>query len=183
MAAEKALDARLRIMAIEPDTKDWTWVLERPCPECGFNPAEYPPADIPEHHRSGLPRWRAVLARPDVRDRPDGNTWSALEYAAHVRDVYLLFAERTALMLGEDNPLFDDWDQDRTAQEKNYAAEDPDRVASELAEAGESYAGLLGSVTEWDRVGRRSNGSVFTVGTLAQYGLHDVLHHLHDVRG
>lgn len=23
-------------MAIEPDTKDWTWVLDRPCPECGF---------------------------------------------------------------------------------------------------------------------------------------------------
>jgi len=20
---------------IEPDTKDWTWVLQRPCPECG----------------------------------------------------------------------------------------------------------------------------------------------------
>lgn len=20
---------------IVPDTKDWTWVLERPCPECG----------------------------------------------------------------------------------------------------------------------------------------------------
>ena len=24
---------------ITPDTKDWTWVLERPCPECGFDPA------------------------------------------------------------------------------------------------------------------------------------------------
>jgi hypothetical protein len=22
---------------IVPDTKDWTWVLERPCPECGFD--------------------------------------------------------------------------------------------------------------------------------------------------
>jgi hypothetical protein len=25
--------------AITPDTKDWTWVLERACPECGFDPA------------------------------------------------------------------------------------------------------------------------------------------------
>src|SRR4051794_791858 len=24
---------------VEPDTKDWTWVLDRPCPECGFDPA------------------------------------------------------------------------------------------------------------------------------------------------
>jgi hypothetical protein len=23
-------------MTIIPDTKDWTWVLHRPCPECGF---------------------------------------------------------------------------------------------------------------------------------------------------
>jgi hypothetical protein len=24
-------------MTIVPDTKDWTWVLRRPCPECGFD--------------------------------------------------------------------------------------------------------------------------------------------------
>ena len=24
-------------MPIVPDDKDWTWVLERPCPECGFD--------------------------------------------------------------------------------------------------------------------------------------------------
>ena len=23
---------------IAPDTKDWTWVLEQPCAECGFEP-------------------------------------------------------------------------------------------------------------------------------------------------
>ncbi|PVY29285.1 hypothetical protein C7458_10631 [Williamsia muralis] len=27
-------------MAIVPDTKNWTWVLERPCPDCGFDPSE-----------------------------------------------------------------------------------------------------------------------------------------------
>ena len=24
-------------MTIIPDTKDWTWVLQRSCPECGFD--------------------------------------------------------------------------------------------------------------------------------------------------
>ena len=105
-----------------------------------------------------------------------------LEYAAHVRDVYVLFRERTELMLAQEDPIFEDWDQDRTAREKNYAAEDPGRVAGELAAAGEAYAALLESVREWSRVGRRSNGSRFTVETLAQYGLHDVVHHLSDVR-
>jgi hypothetical protein len=169
-------------MAIEPDTKNWTWVLERPCDECGFDAADFPPGSIAQQHRADLPRWRNVLERPDVRDRPNESTWSALEYAAHVRDVYLLFTERTALMLGQEDPLFEDWDQDRTAQEKNYAAEDPERVAAQLKEAGEAYTALLYSVKDWDRVGSRSNGSRFTIGTLTQYGLHDVVHHLHDVR-
>lgn len=170
-------------MAIEPDTKDWTWVLERPCEECGFDPALFPPDRIAQRHREDLPKWQRVLDRADVRDRPNASTWSALEYAAHVRDVYLLFTERTELMLREEDPQFENWDQDRTAEEKNYAGEDPARVGRELADAGEPYAALLDSVTTWDREGRRSNGSRFTVGTLSQYGLHDVVHHLHDVRG
>ena len=32
-------------MTIEPDTKDWTWVLDRPCPECGF-PERLVPARV-----------------------------------------------------------------------------------------------------------------------------------------
>ena len=34
---------------------------------------------------------------------------------------------------------------------------------------------------EEQRRGIRSNGSEFTILTLAQYFLHDVVHHLHDV--
>ena len=32
---------------IVPDTKDWTWVLERPCPECGFDTAAQSLSDLP----------------------------------------------------------------------------------------------------------------------------------------
>ncbi|WP_323959390.1 DinB family protein [Arthrobacter sp. JZ12] len=170
-------------MAIEPDTKDWTWVLQRACNECGFDPADYPPQAISQHHRDAFPRWQRVLERADASERADENAWSGLEYSAHVRDVYLLFTERTQLMLDEDDPQFENWDQDRTAEEKNYAAEDPRRVGEELATAGERYAALLDTVTDWDRTGLRSNGSRFTIGTLTQYGWHDVVHHLHDVRG
>ena len=35
---------------------------------------------------------------------------------------------------------------------------------------------------DWDRPGRRSNGSVFTVDTLGRYHLHDLVHHRWDVR-
>jgi hypothetical protein len=34
--------------AIEPDDKDWTWVLQRPCPDCGFEAASIRRDDIPD---------------------------------------------------------------------------------------------------------------------------------------
>jgi len=34
---------------------------------------------------------------------------------------------------------------------------------------------------QWERIGHRSNGAVFTVRTLGIYCLHDLVHHLHDV--
>jgi hypothetical protein len=132
-----------------------------------------------------LPRWRAVLRRPDVAERPDEDTWSALEYACHVRDVFSLFDQRLNLMLDTDNARFENWDQDRTAVEKDYANADPAVVSAELTAEGQQIAESFAGVREadWGRKGLRSNGSEFTVLTLAQYFLHDVVHHLHDVDG
>src|SRR4051812_42701220 len=172
-------------MPITADTKDWTWVLSRPCPECGFDASLVTPATVPGTVTSMLPRWRAALRRSDVADRPDDSTWSVLEYSCHVRDVFTLFDHRLSLMLAEDNAQFDDWDQDQTAIEQDYASADPAEVAVELTAEGEQIAASFARVTEedWDRKGTRSNGSVFTVQTFAQYFLHDVVHHLHDVDG
>jgi len=172
-------------MAIIPDNKDWTWVLSRPCPECGFDASAATPATVPGSVANMLPRWRAVLRRPDAADRPDEATWSVLEYACHVRDVFAVFDHRLALMLNEDDARFEDWDQNRTAIEKDYANDDPAGVGASLTCEGEQIARSFASVREeqWERTGTRSNGSVFTVRTFAQYFLHDVVHHLHDVDG
>ncbi|ACQ81830.1 conserved hypothetical protein [Beutenbergia cavernae DSM 12333] len=169
--------------SIVPDTKDWTWVLRRPCPECGFDPAEVDPAAIGAQVRSFTPRWRAALGREGATVRPDPATWSPTEYACHVRDVYLLFDTRLTAMLTDDDPLFANWDQDVSAVEEDYAHQEPDRVADELAAAAEVIAARFDVVASDDleRTGRRSDGSVFTVRTFGQYFLHDVVHHLHDV--
>jgi hypothetical protein len=74
-------------VTILPDTKDWTWVLDRPCPECDYD-----------------------------------------------------------------------------------AEQDPGDIASELAIAAAALAD------------RRSDGASFTVDTFSRYMLHDVEHHLWDVR-
>ncbi|HEV7955895.1 MAG: methyltransferase type 12 [Microbacteriaceae bacterium] len=63
-------------MAITPASKDWTWVLERRCRECGFDAGAADFDDIPRQLR---------------------------ENAA---------ALRLRLILSEDEPRFDNWDQD-----------------------------------------------------------------------
>ncbi len=168
---------------ITPDTKDWTWVIEKRCPECGFDGASVDPGSVGATVRDTLPRWAAVLTRDDVAVRPGPGVWSPLEYSAHVRDVFRVFDGRLASMIESDNPLFENWDQDATALEAGYAHQDPVVVARELAAAGAVIADRFDAVApeQLDRPGRRSNGSVFTVRTLGVYFLHDVLHHLHDV--
>ena len=170
-------------MTIEPDTKNWTWVLERRCDECGFDSSATPYDDVPGLVRENAQAWPAVLQRADVAERPDDATWSALEYAAHVRDVFRRFDTRLALMLEEDAPEFEDWDQDRTAVEENYAVQDPAVVARELVAAAERAADDFERVPVElrDRTGLRSDGSRFTVETLARYFVHDPVHHLWDV--
>lgn len=172
-------------MGISPDTKDWTWVLERPCPDCGFDVAAVEYEQIPGMALANAKSWQAVLGRPDVTTRPDEVTWSALEYAAHVRDVCRIIRTRLALMLGEDDPLFPSWDQDATAVAERYHEQDPRAVARELSAAASEVAEAFGSVgpSRRARTGRRSDGASFTVETLAKYFVHDLIHHLWDVRG
>lgn len=170
--------------AIVPDDKDWTWVLERACPECGFDGSDLEPAVVPSLVRDCARDWATLHAEGRITsERPGPTTWSPLEYACHVRDVFLRFDVRTALMLDTDDPVFENWDQDVTAVEERYAEQDPDAVVPALVAAAGAMAARLDRVDddEWDRPGRRSNGSVFTVDTLARYMVHDPIHHLWDV--
>ena len=172
-------------MPIVADTKNWTWVIERPCPECGFDARDYADADIAPAIRDNAESWPAVLVRPTVRVRPNDSTWSPLEYAAHVRDVMRLYRVRLALMIDEDDPLFPNWDQDATAVQEKYGEQDPAVVAVELTGAGSAVATILDGVdgAEWERTGRRSDGASFTVASFATYFAHDPAHHLWDVKG
>jgi len=170
-------------MPITPDTKDWTWVLERPCSECGFNARDYPTIEFATTIRQNAATWLQVLARNDARDRPSDVQWSDLEYACHVRDVYRVFDQRLAMMLRDDDPLFQNWDQDETALAEHYELQDPLIVGVELVNAANDFADRYDSLTsdQWERSGRRSNGSRFTVASLGSYCLHDLRHHLWDV--
>ena len=171
-------------MAITPDTKDWTWTSERVCPECGFDPSAIDVGTVAERVRDNAAAWPERLSRPDVTVRPNDQTWSPLEYAAHVRDVHRIYAQRLARFLVEDNPVFINWDQDEAAVAGRYNEQDPATVARELVEAAEAAASGFAAVPadDWNRTATRSDGAGFTLDSFARYYLHDIVHHLWDVQ-
>lgn len=170
--------------ALEPDTKDWTWVLGRACPECGYYAASIDRNELPHQFRRNAVIWLALLADPAAAERTRHDRWSTLEYACHVHDVHQLFHDRVSLMLAQDAPRFANWDQDQTALDKDYAGQLPSIVGPTLVASAYAVGDLYASVgpLSWRRRGFRSDGSEFTIDSLARYHLHDVVHHLHDVQ-
>ncbi|MEU6232023.1 DinB family protein [Kitasatospora sp. NPDC047058] len=169
------------------DTKDWTWVLERPCPDCGLDSGAVPREAVPGMIRANAGAWVALLAGDEgaLRRRPRPETWSDLEYACHVRDVFRLFHFRLNLMLDQDGPDFPNWDQDETAVAGRYGEQQPAAVAADLVEAARILADAFERLgdAQWLRTGNRSDGARFTVESFSRYLVHDPVHHLFDVTG
>lgn len=164
------------------DEKDWTWVLERPCQECGF--AGVPLAEVPGLIRASIAPFRDALAAPEAAVRTRRETvWSTVEYACHVRDVCRVFDGRLGTMLVEDGTQFASWDANDAAIEGHYSTADPSLVADEYARAAENIAATFESATpaQVGHRGLRGDGMAFTVATLATYFVHEIVHHLHDV--
>jgi hypothetical protein len=169
---------------IEPDSKDWTWVLHRACPECGFDTSTTPADSVAELARANARYWQGLHSAGRITPgRPDPSTWSSLEYAAHVRDVHRRYRQRVQLMLEQDDPLYANWDQDATAVEDRYDKQDPTVVIYQLSEAAEEIAAVFDGLSagQWSRPRRRSDGAAFTVATISRYMIHDPVHHLWDV--
>jgi len=168
---------------ITPDDKNWTWVLEQKCGDCDFDAPNFSSLKTGDALRDQVLRWESVLRISEARERPAPDVWSPLEYACHVRDVFRKFDERLKLMLETDDPAFENWDQDATAIQDRYDAQVADIVARELREAGMTLAARFDTVgdDQRSRRGFRSDGSVFTVDSIAKYLMHDPVHHLWDV--
>lgn len=169
---------------IVPDDKNWTWVLDRPCADCGFDASEHPKEQLGADIRANAAQWRSLLHAGNVARRPEPTQWSALEYGCHVRDVFVLFLERLNLMLRQDDPTFANWDQDVTAVDQRYGEQDPKQVSYDLAVAAGRAADAFDHVTRagWHRTGKRSDGAGFDVEGFGKYLLHDPVHHVWDVR-
>jgi len=172
------------VMPIVPETKDWTWVLDRPCEECGFDTRSFPRERTGEMIRANASEWAVLLRHPEVSTRPSDDRWSGLEYACHVRDVFRLYDERLLMMLEQDDPDYPNWDQDASAIERDYSNDDPATVSAEIEQAASALAARFDSVhgDQWQRTGNRSDGARFTIESFARYLIHDPIHHVMDAR-
>jgi hypothetical protein len=171
-------------MPIVPDDKDWTWVLDRPCPECGFDASTVPAHSVADLIRSNARAWSDLIdSSKRLSERPSDDRWSSLEYACHVRDVFRIYDERLHLMLDEDDPTFANWDQDASAVEDRYNEQNPRKVVRDLNDAAATLAASFDEVSgdQWRRTGTRSDGARFTIDTFGRYMVHDPIHHIWDV--
>jgi len=155
------------------------------CGACGFDGGSYDDASLLDAVRSLGPRWRALLttAGPDLRVRPAPEVWSAIEYAAHTRDVLGLHAFGVEQALTADEPTYPGIDAGLAdAAAATYGDADPDAVSEQIEEQARRLAQLADDATPlaWSR-GLTIGDERSDVRRLLEHALHDALHHVDDV--
>src|ERR671910_892800 len=88
-------------------------------------------------------RQQLVAASAELRTRLEPDTWSAIEYAAHSRDITALHAYGVEQALTQDEPTFPPIGDDRAeAAAVAYADANPDEVVQALGVAAERLVRL-----------------------------------------
>jgi hypothetical protein len=155
------------------------------CTECGFDGATFTDEALLDAVASLGPRWRALLATAgdDLRTRPAPGVWSALEYAAHSRDITALHVFGVEQALTVDEPKYPEFEPglaDKAAA--TYNDEDVDAVLDRLDVETQRLATLARDAAPagWSR-GLTIGTNRQDVRRLTEHALHDSTHHLQDV--
>lgn len=157
------------------------------CAECGF---EYDLATAPRAASSivtGVAELAAVLSdrRADVRARREPVVWSPLEYGCHLRDVLLVQRERVLTARRVERPSLEPMGRDERADHDGYAEQEPGDVARQLTVAAQLFANVLGRLNpdDWERRAIYPYPRAERpLRWIAVHTLHEVRHHLLDVR-
>jgi hypothetical protein len=130
--------------------------------------------------------YRPLLEGVDLtvlRTRPSPGQWSALEYAAHVRDLIRYHGWLARQALDQDRPEVAVPDIDTLAETMGYndvdLAETLDGIDAQAARFSTWAAGL--TEAQLDRAAIRG-GEAVTVGEMVRNVAHELHHHQRDVR-
>jgi hypothetical protein len=162
------------------------------CAECGFEADSVIPRNALSTVGALGGRYRAALdvdiereSHHGLRTRPDDQTWSALEYTAHMRDVIALWGSALHQALTRDRPYIQRPDSDiadRMADEHDYNRQDPAEVVDQLSANAERMAAKVATVgpEDWDRA-VVIGGEPITTLAIVRKVAHEGQHHLLDV--
>ncbi len=164
------------------------------CVECHFD-WRIPADSLPDQIATVGSRFRAatadVVARHAMLDpgvaiasRPAPDVWSALEYAAHMRDIVEFYQDRIERVLVEDRPVMSvAMSFAEMAEVRRYR----DEVLASVLESLERRADVVRARLErlddqaWARIGIGSSGGRRTVLDLARRLAHEGHHHQLDI--
>jgi DinB superfamily len=128
----------------------------------------------------------ALRSHPDRSIvRPSAERWSALEYAAHVRDVFLTIRDRTVIGLAEHNPGFKPMYRDERISLGLYAADTVEDIAVEIGGAANMLLRLFSAIDAGDlkRIVQYGFPDPLprTLLWMAQQAVHEAEHHQADI--
>ena len=156
------------------------------CAACGFDGGAFDGAGLLDALCGLGPSWTALLdgAGGLLRVRPEPGTWSAIEYAAHSRDITELHRWAVAEALTGTEPVLPGVEGDALIESaaSDYGTADPGAVVAALATAATGMADAARSAGEpaW-HLGLTIGASRSSVRRLLEHALHDSTHHLDDV--
>jgi hypothetical protein len=158
--------------------------MTSPCPECGFDGHSVSPADAAVALRSFPRRFRSLLTIPsenEVEDpvrRPGADGWSAVAHAWWATVAFDAVNEALHQVLVRDHPDVSVPDVDPGSpppvDEPNTAV--LDRLGWSAQALATTIEGAGGD--QWNRIGRRSDGSEISALDLARIAVHQGVHHL-----
>lgn len=162
------------------------------CAECGFDADTVSVSDAIVALRSFSRRWRGAFAVAGddealLRRRLAPEVWSALEYAAHTRDMFAIHGSGMHRALTEDHPVFE-WPEGVTEESvaAGYAALDPATVLDELSANAERVAARAERTDagDWRRPATlpSSDGGDVDALWFLHHCVHEGSHHLRDVK-
>jgi len=158
------------------------------CRQCGLEYDSISPQDAIQALRSFPRRYREVIG-PFVDDdevlrrRPDADTWSALEYTAHVADILEAMTPQLVEVVHKDDPHIDDpLDQDQRAVDRAYNDMEPPDVLDWLQRSATTAADTAAGFTadDWSRKAEYPYGQRELVDIVRNM-VHEGVHHLRDL--
>lgn len=157
-----------------------------PCDECGYRYPDLARQVLGEALVEAADRVIGALADAGtLRQRPEPEVWSALEYGCHVRDILDVQRNRIGRALVEETPAFEPMGREERVTELAYNERDPQAVAADLAVNAEALAATVTDLDDegWERTGIYNwpEPAERSVEWIVRHTVHELVHHRRDI--